>query len=135
MVSQKEIKLPQFNRGYHIITDLINKELELPEKGILHLFIMHTSAALTINENYDPTVISDFNDFFNKLVPDNPILYKHNDEGPDDMPAHIKASLIGSSVTIPISNRKLKPGTWQGIYFCEFRNGVRTRKITASIIS
>ena len=133
MIIQREISLPYFPRGFHLITDIISSQLKFPDSGILNLFIKHTSAGLTINENYDPTVLSDFETSFNILAPENQDHYTHTIEGPDDMPAHIKASLTGSSVSIPICNGKMNLGTWQGIYLCEFRNGVRARKIVATI--
>ncbi len=133
MITQKEIQLPLFPRGFHIITDIIVRQLSFPENGLLNLFIKHTSAGLTVNENFDPTVLDDFETVFNRMVPDNNALYTHIMEGSDDMPAHIKSVLTGNSVTIPITNGKLNLGTWQGIYLCEFRNGSRRRNITATI--
>lgn len=136
MLIQKEIALPPFQRGYHLITHMIEKELpELPEKGILHIFIKHSSAGLSINENADPSVRFDFESFMNKLVPENHPLYTHTMEGADDMPAHLKASLLGSSVNIPISNHRLNMGIWQGVYLCEFRNYGGKRKLVLTIIS
>lgn len=136
MITQIEIVLPAFTRGYHLIDELvINKLPALPETGILHLFIKHTSAGITINENADPTVRDDFETIFNKIVPENSPDYKHKFEGSDDMPAHVKASLIGNSVSIPISNYKLNMGIWQGIYLCEFRNRGGNRKLVISIYS
>jgi secondary thiamine-phosphate synthase enzyme len=133
---QKEIKLTPYPRGFHLITSTIEKEF--PEIlqikiGVLQVFIQHTSAGLTINENADRTVRSDFESHFNKMVPENAPYYQHDYEGPDDMPAHIKASLLGSSVSIPITNGKLNLGTWQGIYLCEHRNhgGSRHLVLTA----
>jgi secondary thiamine-phosphate synthase enzyme len=133
---QKEIRLPSFRRGFHLITHTISVEMpEIKEikYGMLHVFIKHTSASLTINENADPTVRVDFESHFNKSVPENAPYYQHDSEGPDDMPAHIKASLLGSSVTVPITGGKLNLGTWQGIYLCEHRNhgGGRSVVITA----
>ncbi len=122
---QKEIKLPGFRRGFHLITDKVMNHLpEIREinTGILQVFIKHTSASLTLNENWDPTVRGDFERHFNKMVPENAPYYEHNYEGSDDMPAHIKASLLGSSVQIPVTKGKLNLGTWQGIYLCEHRN-------------
>ncbi|MBK7095768.1 MAG: YjbQ family protein [Saprospiraceae bacterium] len=133
MIIQKEISLPHFPRGFHLITDIIRKQLKFPESGILHLFIKHTSAGLTINENYDPTVLDDFETSFNILAPENMDYYTHTIEGSDDMPAHIKSTLTGSSVSIPVTDGKLNLGVWQGIYLCEFRNGNRARKIVATI--
>lgn len=133
MIFQKEIILPDFPRGYHLITEIVEKTLpELPEKGLLNLFLKHTSAGLTINENADYTVREDFESVFNRLIPENQTYYKHTFEGTDDMPAHIKASIVGSSVTVPVTAGRLNLGTWQGIYFCEFRNygGRRTLILT-----
>ncbi len=131
----KQIQLPAFDRGFHVITSLIIKELgELPEKGLLHLFIQHTSAGLTLNENADPSVRYDFENFINQLIPENHPVYTHTFEGSDDMPAHLKASIIGSSVSIPIDNHRLQLGTWQGIYLCEFRNFAGRRKLIATIM-
>jgi secondary thiamine-phosphate synthase enzyme len=133
---QKEITLPAHKRGFHLITSIIEKQL--PEirdikSGLLHVFIKHTSASLTINENADPTVRLDFESHFNNMVPENASYYQHDTEGPDDMPAHIKSSLLGSSVSIPITNGALNTGTWQGIYLCEHRDygGQRKLVITA----
>ena len=115
---QKEIILPPHPRGFHLITEEIIENLQdikQIEKGILHLFIKHTSASLTINENADPTVRLDFESHFNKSVPENAPYYQHTFEGPDDMPAHIKASLLDSQLNIPITNGALNLGTWQGI--------------------
>jgi secondary thiamine-phosphate synthase enzyme len=133
MIIQKEISLPHFPRGFHLITDIVQTQLKFPESGILHLFIKHTSAGLTINENYDPTVLDDFETSFNLLAPENLDYYTHTIEGSDDMPAHIKSTLSGSSVSIPVTDGKLNMGVWQGIYLCEFRNGGRARKIIATI--
>tara|TARA_B100000686_G_C16414114_1_gene773720 strand:+ start:126 stop:548 length:423 start_codon:yes stop_codon:yes gene_type:complete len=133
---QKEIVLPRFKRGYHIITDLISNKLEELEKiniGIAYIFIKHTSASLTINEDADPTVRIDFESHMNKIVPENAPYYEHTIEGPDDMPAHLKSSILGSSITIPISNGKLNLGTWQGIYLCEHRNNASKRKIVITL--
>ena len=136
MAQQIEFTLPQFEKGFHLITtQVLNKIEELPEKGVLHLFIKHTSAGLTINENADPTVLSDFESSFNHIVKENEPFYKHTYEGSDDMPAHIKSSLVGSSISIPITNHQINLGTWQGIYLCEFRNNGGQRKIVATIHS
>ena len=131
-IFQKEIVLKKRSRGFHLVTQEIQSQF--PELldfqiGILTIFIKHTSASLTINENADPTVREDFESHINKVVPENQPYYKHNSEGPDDMPAHIKASLMGSSVQIPITNGRLNLGTWQGIYLCEHRNNASGRKI------
>jgi len=119
-----------------LITELIENELgELPAAGMVNLFLQHTSCALTINENADPDVRFDFESFINKLIPENHPVYTHLLEGSDDMPAHLKSSIFGVSLTIPISNHSLNLGTWQGIYFCEFRNRSNIRKIIATIYS
>ncbi len=134
MITQLEFILPEFRRGYHLITNIVEKEIEkLPEIGLINIFIKHSSAGLTLNENADPSVRIDFETILNTIVPENQPNYIHTLEGNDDMPAHIKASLIGSSVTIPISNHRLNLGTWQGIYLCEFRNHGGRRKIVATI--
>ena len=136
MIEQIEITLPAFKRGYHLITDLIEKELtRLPEKGLVNILLQHTSAAISLNENADPSVRYDFETFMNKLVPDNNPILIHIDEGGDDMPAHLKSSLIGTSLTIPITRNRLNLGTWQGIYLCEFRNYGGRRKIVVTILS
>jgi secondary thiamine-phosphate synthase enzyme len=133
---QKEIRLPAYPRGFHLITAIVEKEfpeIKQIKTGILQVFIQHTSAGLTINENADRTVRTDFESHFNKMVPENAPYYQHDYEGSDDMPAHIKASLLGSSVSIPITSGKLNLGTWQGIYLCEHRNhgGSRHLVLTA----
>lgn len=134
MIKQLQFSLPAFPRGYHLITRLVMQQLpSLPEKGILHLFIQHTSAGLTINENADPDVLIDFESIFNHIVPENLPFLKHTLEGPDDMPAHIKAAMVGSSLTIPITNHQFNLGTWQGIYLCEFRNRGGNRRLVATI--
>lgn len=133
---QKQIKLQSYPRGFHLITDeVINfiPEISQINIGQLHLFIKHTSASLTINENADPTVRTDFESHFNIMVPENAPYYRHTFEGSDDMPAHLKSSLLGTSVQIPITKGKLNLGIWQGIYLCEHRNhgGGRSIVITA----
>jgi len=132
---QKEIQLQPFTRGFHSITDIVLSEfpeIETISKGFLKVFIKHTSASLTINEDADPTVRFDFESHFNKMIPENLSYFKHNYEGSDDMPAHIKASLLGSAVEIPITYGKLNMGTWQGIYLCEHRNYGGSRKLVLS---
>ena len=136
MWMQKNINIKSISRGFHIITDqVINQipEIKSINIGILHLFIKHTSASLTINENADKTVRNDFEEHFNEMVPENQSYYQHTYEGPDDMPAHLKASILGSSISIPISNGHLNMGTWQGIYLCEHRNNAFQRKMVATI--
>lgn len=131
-VIQKEITLQPYRRGFHLISHELTSrfpELKTINAGILHVFIQHTSASLTINENADPTVRSDFESHFNKMVPENMPYYKHDYEGSDDMPAHIKGSILGSSVSVPISNGQLNMGIWQGIYLCEHRNHGGARKL------
>lgn len=136
MIEHKEIKLTPYNRGYHLITKEILAELNtLPQNGLLNLFIKHTSCGLTINENADPSVRVDFESALNHIVPENQPYYTHTAEGSDDMPAHIKSSLLGCSVTIPIINSSLALGTWQGIYLCEFRNHAGSRRIITTLYS
>lgn len=135
-VFQTELTLPPFKRGFHLITSRIESalpDLKRVKAGQLHVFIKHTSASLTINENADPTVRLDFESHFNKIVPENAPYYQHDTEGSDDMPAHLKASILGASVTVPITNGRLNFGTWQGIYLCEHRDygGERSLVITA----
>jgi secondary thiamine-phosphate synthase enzyme len=135
-IYQQTIQLRERKRGFHLITtEVVNALPQISElkTGILQVFIQHTSASLTINENADPTVRRDFEMYFNKAVPENDPDYQHDDEGSDDMPAHLKAAMLGSSVTIPIRNGHLALGTWQGIYLCEHRNygGQRNLVITA----
>lgn len=130
--NQTQITLPDFPRGFHIITDKVLKalpEISSIKTGMLQIFIKHTSASLTINENADSTVRTDFESHMNVMVPENAPHYLHNYEGSDDMPAHIKASLMGASVQIPITNGKLNLGIWQGIYLCEHRNHAAGRNI------
>jgi len=134
MIKQYEIILPPFSRGFHLITGLIEKSIgELPVSGMVNLFLMHTSAALTINENADPDVRADLEYATDKLVPENDPAYLHTMEGPDDMPAHVKSSLLSVSVTIPVIKNRLGLGTWQGIYLCEFRNRASNRRIIATV--
>ena len=136
MWQQKLIQLKSFSRGYHLITDHITRELpELGDyqMGLLHLFMQHTSASLTLNENADPTVRGDMERHINKLVPENEPHYQHTYEGADDMPAHIKSSLMGAELTIPIRNGQLALGTWQGIWLGEHRDYGGSRKIVATL--
>jgi secondary thiamine-phosphate synthase enzyme len=136
MIQQKEITLPTFHRGYHLVTGLIEQNLPaLPEKGILNIFVKHTSAGIAINENADPSVRADFENFLNKMIPENDPVYIHTYEGDDDMPAHLKSSFIGQSVNIPITGHQLNLGTWQGIYFCEFRDFGGRREIVLTVYS
>ena len=133
---QKEIRISRKPRGFHHITHDILENLSginKISKGILHIFIKHTSASLTINENADPSVRTDFESHFNHLAPENQPYYIHTIEGSDDIPAHIKSSILGSSVSIPISNGQLNLGTWQGIYLCEHRDRGGSRRIVITI--
>ncbi|HEV8284852.1 MAG TPA: secondary thiamine-phosphate synthase enzyme YjbQ [Chitinophagaceae bacterium] len=136
-ISQQVIQLKERKRGFHLITsEIIQSVPQIKEirTGVCQIFIQHTSASLTINENADATVRKDFETFFNKAVPENDPDYQHDTEGPDDMPAHLKSSLLGSSVTIPIRHGKLALGTWQGIYLCEHRNHGGTRDLVVTIM-
>ena len=136
MIEQYQIKAPPHPRGFHLITDLVLEQIgELPENGVLHLHIKHTSAGLTINENADPSVRVDMNEAFNHMVKENESYYTHTFEGSDDMPAHIKTSLVGNSISLPITNGQLNLGTWQGIYLCEFRDHGGSRKLVATLLS
>lgn len=133
---QTEFYLRPRKRGFHLITNEILGNLpELPQYGILNLFIKHTSAGLSINENADPDVQTDLDSIFNNLVKEREPYYIHTYEGDDDMPAHAKSSIVGVSLTIPITNGNLNLGTWQGIYLCEFRNHASARKVVATVIS
>ena len=133
---QKKILISPKPRGFHLITtDIINNIniIRTVKNGLLNLFIKHTSASLTINENTDPTVRDDFESHFNQIIPEQQGYYSHTMEGPDDMPAHLKSSILGASINIPITNGKLNLGTWQGIYLCEHRNRGGSRKIIATV--
>ena len=134
MATQSQFTLRARRRGYHVITrEVLDNLPDLPDAGLLHLFIQHTSAAITINEAADPDVLVDFESVFNHIVPENLPFLVHTLEGPDDMPAHIKAAMIGHSVTIPVTGGRLNLGTWQGIYLCEFRNQASGRRIVATV--
>ena len=136
-IFQKEFHLKSRGKGFHLVTnDVINNLPELKEikTGILHLLIQHTSASLTLNENADPDVRADMENYFNKNVKENESYFIHTAEGPDDMPAHIKTTMIGANLSIPITNGRLNLGTWQGIYLCEHRHAPHTRSIVATII-
>ena len=132
---QTEITLPPFPRGCHLITHLIEQRLpHLPSCGLLHIFLKHTSAGLTLNENADPTVRYDFENIMNRMVPESH-RYEHEEEGADDMPAHFKSSLVGASLVIPVSSGRLNMGIWQGIYLCEFRNCGGSRHLVLTVWS
>jgi len=133
---QKEIQLKPRARGFHLITEELLRELPALSDfkiGMLNVFIQHTSASLTINENAAPSVRQDFESFFNHTVPDDTPYFLHKDEGPDDMPAHLKASLLGCSLNIPITHGKLRLGTWQGIYLCEHRDSGGSRSVVVTV--
>lgn len=133
---QREIRLSPRPRGFHLITDEVVEalpELRSVRIGLLQVFIKHTSAGLTLNENADPTVRADFESHLNRLVPENAPYYRHTLEGPDDMPAHIKASLMGPSVSMPVHAGRLNLGTWQGIYLCEHRNKAAGRRLVLTL--
>jgi secondary thiamine-phosphate synthase enzyme len=134
MIDQRIFTLKPRTRGFHLITGEVVAQLPpLPRTGILNLFVQHTSCALSINENYDPSVRADMEQIYNRLVRENEPYYRHTDEGSDDMPSHAKSSLTGVSLTIPITNGRLNLGTWQGIYLCEFRDYGGARKVVATI--
>ncbi|MBQ4793533.1 MULTISPECIES: secondary thiamine-phosphate synthase enzyme YjbQ [Pectobacterium] len=136
MWTQYEIRLKPKSRGFHLVTDEILAQVTALRQinvGLMQIFIKHTSAALTINENADPTVRQDFESFFNRLVPEDEPYYRHTYEGSDDMPAHLKGSLLGNSLTIPITNGRLNIGTWQGIYLCEHRNHGGSRSLVVTL--
>lgn len=136
MIAQTEFSLPQKSRGIHLVTNEILQRIpQLPEAGLLNLFVQHTSCALTINENADPEVRTDLHTIFDHLIREREPYYRHIFEGDDDMPAHAKCVLTGVSLTIPITGKQLNLGTWQGIYLCEFRNNGGKRRIVATIYS
>ena len=134
---QREITLPQFPRGFHLITRYVAEaipEIKQVKTGILQVFIKHTSASLTINENADPTVRADFESHINRMIPENAPYYQHTLEGPDDMPAHIKSSLLGASVAVPLTGGTMNLGTWQGIYLCEHRDYGGRRNLVLTLM-
>lgn len=134
-ITQTEFTLRPRSRGFHLITEEIVRNLpRLPQAGVLHLFIKHTSAGLTINENADPDVRTDMETIFDRLVRERETYYTHVCEGDDDMPAHAKSTLVGNSLTIPVTDGRLNMGIWQGIYLCEFRNRGGGRRIVATVI-
>ena len=136
MWHQTKITLSPKSRGYHIITDeVVNQlpELQQIKTGVAHIFIQHTSASLTINENADPSVRRDFLTHFKRMVPEDTSMYEHTLEGADDMTSHIKSSLLGHSISIPVTNGQLNLGTWQGIYLCEHRNKGGSRKLVVTL--
>lgn len=136
MVEQIEFTLLPYPRGIHLVTGEVMRQLpQLPERGLLNLLIKHTSAALALNENADPDVRHDLNMIFDRLVPENAPFYLHTDEGPDDMPSHAKSVIVGSALTLPITDGHLNLGTWQGIYLCEFRDYGGPRRVVATVLS
>ena len=136
MVQQIEFSLPQLKRGIHLITnEIVSKLPVLPQSGLMHIFLKHTSAAISINENADPSVRNDMHTSIENMIPENQAHFTHLEEGPDDMPGHIKLALIGNEVTVPITDGKLNLGTWQGFYFHEFRNNPAPRKLVITLIS
>lgn len=136
MIDQIEFTLRPYPRGIHLVTGEVMRQLPtLPQKGLLNLLIKHTSAALALNENADPDVRHDMNMIFDRLVPENATFYLHTDEGPDDMPSHAKSVIVGSTLTLPITDGHLNLGTWQGIYLCEFRDYGGPRRLIATILS
>ncbi|WP_153799822.1 secondary thiamine-phosphate synthase enzyme YjbQ [Foetidibacter luteolus] len=135
-IYQQHLRLSERRRGFHLITREVTEAVPAIGKiktGLCQVFIQHTSASLTINENADPTVRKDFEMYFSKTVPENDPAYLHDDEGPDDMPAHLKAAMLGNSVLMPISNGRLALGTWQGIYLCEHRNYGGPRNVVVTV--
>jgi secondary thiamine-phosphate synthase enzyme len=136
MILQKEILLPPFSRGFHLIDDLVLDALgQLPQTGLLHLFLKHTSAALMLNENADPDVRTDLDTLFNRMAPEGASFYTHVLEGADDMPAHFKSAVLGASLTLPVTDYRINTGTWQGIYLCEFRRHGGRRRLVLTLYS
>lgn len=136
MIQQKEIIIGSVKRGFHIIDRIIYDAIgNFPEIGMLNIFVKHTSAGLMINENADPDVRIDLTSLFDKMAPENEPYYRHTTEGSDDMPAHFKSSVLGQSLMVPITNYRMNLGTWQSVYFCEFRNYGGERKIVVTIYS
>ena len=137
MIHHKQFQLPAMRRGFHLITEHVLRalpELAQVRAGLLHVFIQHTSASVCLNENADPTVRHDFEQFFHRLAPENAPYFRHNSEGPDDMPAHLKAALLGSSVSIPVAHGRLALGTWQGIYLGEHREHGGRRSLVLTLL-
>jgi len=136
MIQQKEIIIGPFSRGFHNIDRVVQQAFpEMPETALMNVFVKHTSAAVMINENADPDVRTDLNSLLDRMAPESAPFYKHTMEGPDDMPAHFKSSVFGNSINIPISNYQMNLGTWQSLFFCEFRNYGGKRKIVITINS
>lgn len=134
MILQKEIQLSSISRGFHNIDDVVYNAFDsFPETGLVNIFVKHTSAALMINENADPDVQVDLQNLLDKIAPEGAPFYRHTMEGRDDMPAHFKSSVFGQSITIPITNSRLNMGTWQSLYFCEFRNHGGSRRVVVTV--
>ena len=134
MIKQKEITLQPMSKGFHNIDDIVETAIEdFPETGLINIFVKHTSAALMINENADPSVRIDLDSLLQKMAPESAPFYKHTMEGPDDMPAHFKTAVFGNSISIPITNYRMNLGTWQSLFFCEFRNYGGSRKIVVTL--
>lgn len=134
MIQQKEIVLQSMHKGFHNIDRIVENAIsEMPEVGLINIFVKHTSAALMINENADPSVRVDIDSLLEKMAPESAPFYKHTMEGPDDMPAHFKTAVFGNSISIPITNHRLNLGTWQSLFFCEFRNYGGSRKIVITV--
>ena len=134
MIKQKEITLPPFRRGFHIIDRYIQEALgPLPETGMINIFVKHTSAGIMINENADPDVLVDLSSLLERVAPENDPAYIHTMEGPDDMPSHFKSAILGHSITVPVTNGRMNLGTWQSVFFCEFRNRGGNRKVVVTL--
>jgi len=134
MVKQEEITLNSMPKGFHNIDHLVENAFgELPQTGLINIFVKHTSAAIMINENADPSVRVDIDSLLEKMAPESAPFYKHTFEGPDDMPAHFKTAVFGNSISVPITNHRLNMGTWQSLFFCEFRNYGGSRKIVLTL--
>lgn len=134
MIQQKEIVLQSMHKGFHNIDRIVENAIsEMPEAGLINIFVKHTSAALMINENADPSVRVDIDSLLERMAPESAPFYKHTMEGPDDMPAHFKTAVFGNSISIPITNHRLNLGTWQSLFFCEFRNYGGSRKIVVTV--
>lgn len=134
MIQQKEIVLQSMHKGFHNIDRIVENAIsEMPEAGLINIFVKHTSAALMINENADPSVRVDIDSLLERMAPESAPFYKHTMEGPDDMPAHFKTAIFGNSISIPITNHRLNLGTWQSLFFCEFRNYGGSRKIVVTV--
>lgn len=136
MIQQKEIQLNSMSKGFHLLDGIVHNAFdEFPNTGLINIFVLHTSAGLMINENADPDVKVDLQSLLERMAPEGAPFYEHTMEGRDDMPAHFKSSVFGQSMTIPISNGRLNMGTWQSLYFCEFRNHGGRRKIVVTLYS